>query len=35
MSDIPADLRYSQDHQWVRPGAGAGLVRVGVTDFAQ
>jgi len=35
MSDIPADLRYSQDHLWVRPGADAGLVRVGVTDFAQ
>jgi glycine cleavage system H protein len=34
MSDIPADLRYSSDHLWVRPGAG-GLVRVGVTDFAQ
>lgn len=34
MSDIPADLRYSTDHLWVRPGAGA-LVRVGVTDFAQ
>jgi|ERR1700745_240838 glycine cleavage system H protein len=34
MSDIPADLRYSTDHLWVRPGAG-GLVRVGVTDFAQ
>jgi glycine cleavage system H protein len=36
MSDIPADLRYSQDHLWVRPGpGGGGLVRVGVTDFAQ
>jgi glycine cleavage system H protein len=35
MSDIPADLRYSQDHLWVRPGPGGGLVRVGVTDFAQ
>ena len=34
MSDIPADLRYSTDHLWVRPGA-SGLVRVGVTDFAQ
>jgi glycine cleavage system H protein len=34
MSDIPADLRYSPDHPWVRPGT-AGLVRVGVTDFAQ
>lgn len=35
MSDIPADLRYSQDHLWVRPGPGGGLVRVGMTDFAQ
>jgi glycine cleavage system H protein len=33
--DIPADLKYSNDHLWVRTGAGAGLVRVGVTDFAQ
>src|SRR6266576_132821 len=35
MSDIPADLRYSADHLWVRPGVGGGLVRGGVTDFAQ
>jgi len=35
MSEIPADLRYSPDHLWVRLGAGPGLVRVGVTDFAQ
>ena len=35
MSDIPADLRYSQDHLWVRLDPGASLVRVGVTDFAQ
>ena len=34
MSGTPADLRYSPDHLWVRPGAD-GLVRVGVTDFAQ
>jgi glycine cleavage system H protein len=34
MPDIPADLRYSTDHLWVRTGAD-GLVRVGVTDFAQ
>ena len=34
MSDIPADLRYSTDHLWVRRGAD-GLVRAGVTDFAQ
>jgi hypothetical protein len=35
MSDIPADLRYSKDHLWARPDAATGLVRVGVTDFAQ
>ena len=35
MPDIPADLRYSNDHLWARPDAGTGLVRVGVTDFAQ
>ena len=35
MTDIPTDLRYSKDHLWARPGIDAGLVRVGVTDFAQ
>ena len=35
MPEIPADLRYSKDHLWARPGSRAGLVRVGVTDFAQ
>jgi glycine cleavage system H protein len=35
MSDIPADLRYSPDHLWVRFGTGGGPVCVGVTDFAQ
>jgi len=34
MPGIPADLRYSEDHPWARPG-GAGVVRVGITDFAQ
>ena len=35
MTDIPADLAYSQDHMWVRSDASTGLVRIGVTDFAQ
>ena len=35
MPDVPADLRYSQDHLWVRPGADRSLIRVGLTDFAQ
>ncbi len=34
MSDIPADLRYTVEHEWVRRSA-ADTVRVGITDFAQ
>lgn len=34
MSDIPADLRYTPEHEWVRRTA-ADTVRVGITDFAQ
>jgi len=30
---IPDDLRYTPEHEWVRPGQPA--VRVGITDFAQ
>ena len=30
---VPEDLRYSQDHQWIR--AEGDLWRVGITDFAQ
>ena len=35
MSDPPSDARYSADHLWAQPGADSGLVRVGLTDFAQ
>lgn len=34
MSDIPADLRYTAEHEWVRR-TGDDTVRVGITDFAQ
>ncbi|BBZ76198.1 glycine cleavage system H protein [Mycolicibacterium anyangense] len=34
MSEIPADLRYTAEHEWVRV-TGNGTVRVGITDFAQ
>lgn len=34
MSDIPADLRYTAEHEWVRKTA-PDTVRVGITDFAQ
>jgi glycine cleavage system H protein len=33
MSDVPDDLRYTADHEWIR-GDG-GTVRVGITDYAQ
>ncbi len=34
MSDIPADLRYTKTHEWVRT-LPDGLVEVGITDHAQ
>jgi glycine cleavage system H protein len=30
---IPADLRYSSDHEWAR--AEGDVVRIGITDYAQ
>lgn len=34
MSEIPADLRYTAEHEWVQR-TGDDTVRVGITDFAQ
>lgn len=31
---IPEDLRYSEEHEWVR-GNGGGTVEIGITHFAQ
>lgn len=31
--DIPEDLRYTGDHEWVR--VDGDLLRVGITDYAQ
>jgi glycine cleavage system H protein len=31
---IPEDLKYTAEHEWVRPGDGAS-VRVGITHYAQ
>ena len=30
---LPKELRYSPDHQWIRREGG--LARVGITDYAQ
>lgn len=35
MSNIPADLHYTSDHEWVTTPDADGVVRVGITDFAQ
>lgn len=34
VSDIPPDLQYTAEHEWVRR-TGDNTVRVGITDFAQ
>jgi glycine cleavage system H protein len=34
VSDIPADLHYTAEHEWIRR-SGDDTVRVGITDFAQ
>jgi glycine cleavage system H protein len=34
VSEIPADLYYTEEHEWVQR-AGDDTVRVGITDYAQ
>jgi len=33
--NVPEDLRYTAEHEWVRLLDGGPRVRVGITDFAQ
>ncbi|WP_115787301.1 glycine cleavage system protein GcvH [Arthrobacter silvisoli] len=35
MSNIPADLSYTAEHEWVAAPNADGVVRIGITDFAQ
>lgn len=35
MSNIPADLFYTAEHEWVARTGADNVVRVGITDFAQ
>ena len=35
MSSIPKDLRYTADHEYVKKTDVAGVVQVGITDYAQ
>jgi glycine cleavage system H protein len=32
MNNIPAELKYTKDHEWVKIGD---IATVGITDFAQ
>jgi glycine cleavage system H protein len=34
MSDVPDDLKYTAEHEWVRSD-GSAIVRIGITDYAQ
>lgn len=33
--NVPLDLRYTSDHEWARPDGDGGVVRIGITDYAQ
>jgi glycine cleavage system H protein len=35
MSQIPAELQYTKEHEWVAQTSTAGTIRMGITDFAQ
>ena len=35
MSDIPQDLLYTADHEYLKPAGEADVMTVGITDFAQ
>lgn len=35
MSQIPAELQYTKEHEWVAVTSTVGTIRMGITDFAQ
>jgi glycine cleavage system H protein len=35
VSDIPKDLLYTEDHEYLKPAGEPGVVYIGVTDYAQ
>ena len=35
MSNIPQDLLYTEDHEYLKPAGEDGVVYIGITDFAQ
>jgi len=35
VSEIPKDLLYTEDHEYVKPTDDANVVAIGITDYAQ
>jgi glycine cleavage system H protein len=35
VSEIPKDLLYTEDHEYLKPAGEPGVVFIGVTDYAQ
>src|SRR5258708_27545324 len=35
MANIPKDLRYTKDHEYVKPTGDKSVVIIGITDYAQ
>ena len=35
MSEIPKDLLYTEDHEYLKPAGEADVMYIGITDFAQ
>jgi glycine cleavage system H protein len=35
VSEIPQDLLYTEEHEYIKPAGEPGVVYIGVTDFAQ
>lgn len=35
MSDVPDELKYTAEHEWVRIAEDGTSVRIGITDYAQ
>ena len=35
MSNIPEDLRYTEEHEWIRTTDDPSILQIGITDYAQ
>jgi glycine cleavage system H protein len=35
VSEIPKDLLYTEDHEYLKPAGEPGVVYIGITDYAQ